>query len=72
LEFLFSQIFDGFENYHREILNVNEKGQKKITYNHCYIRQPYEQTFRELQRLIEAGSFRLNIYYYSDMFAEWG
>jgi len=40
--------------------------------NHCYIRQPYEQTFRESQQLIGAGSFGLNINYYSDMFAEWG
>ena len=40
--------------------------------NHCYIRQPYEQTFRELQWLTEAGSFGLNINYYSNMFAEWG
>jgi len=40
--------------------------------NHRYIRQPYEQTFRELQRLTDAGSFGLNINYYSYMFAEWG
>ena len=32
----------------------------------------YEQTFTEKQRLTEAGSFGLNIYLYSDMFAEWG
>jgi len=34
------------------------------TFNRCYIRQPYEQTFRELQQLIEAGSFGLNMIYY--------
>jgi len=32
----------------------------------------YEQTFRELQGLTEAGSLNLHIQLYSDMFAEWG